>query len=64
MVTSWSSSTSAPGLRRPRMPVENSAVIDEEDEILAAELGKLGGKRRPVSTTARRSFAASSGQGP
>jgi hypothetical protein len=46
------------------MPVENSAVIDEEDEILAAELGKLGGKRRPVSTTARRSFAASSGQGP
>jgi hypothetical protein len=26
------------------MPMENSAVIDEEDEILAAELGKLGGR--------------------
>jgi hypothetical protein len=32
------------GLCRPRIPVENSAVTDDEDEILAAGLGKLGGR--------------------
>jgi hypothetical protein len=34
------------------MPVENSAVMDDEDEILAAELGKLGG--RGAAATGRR----------
>jgi hypothetical protein len=34
----------APGLPRPRKPVQNSAVTDDEDEILAVALGRLGGR--------------------